>query len=356
MAISPNADRNLARSTRDVLRAYIGDEGDEIATGLERLNEVLPAVVAGPDQRLRAAEKQISWGITRQDGRYKVIILSEGNEIHRTVQSLGKTYDGVFVTRVPGRAHSFDPASAIEHRRHLAMPDRAPGASIGHVSGYPGTLGCFVQTAGANGNWIGAISASHVLGRKGQSKKGDDILSPGHPDGARVRGAKIGVLEDFSLLTDFQDISDNYLCCQDIALVKVTDMEDFPDRTMAWCPEDENKLIPIKEVIGGREVAERLGQPVYKRGRTTGLTRGILEIVGLQRQRIVIGGRDHIYTNILAVKCEDDTPFSKSGDSGALVYTEDGYPLGLVIAGTDQYSFVSPLDACLEDMKATLLA
>jgi hypothetical protein len=355
MAISRSADQYLARSTRDVLRAYIGDEGDEIATGLERLNEVLPAVVAGPNQGLRAAEKQISWGITRQEGRYKVLILSEGNEIHRAVQRLGEAYDGVFVTRLPGNAHSFDPASAIEHQRHLAMPDRAPGASIGHVSGYPGTLGCFVLTAGPNGNEIGAISASHVLGRKGQSKKGDDILSPGHPDGPRVRNAKIGVLEDFSLLTDFQDIQDNYLCCQDIALVRITDMEEVPDRTMAWCPKDENKLISIKEVIGGREVAERLGQSVYKRGRTTGLTRGTLEIVGLQRQRIVIGGRDHIYTNILAVKCEDDTPFSKSGDSGALVYTEDGYPLGLVIAGTEQYSFVSPLDACLRDMKATLI-
>jgi hypothetical protein len=315
----------------------------------------MPAVVGGPDQR-RAAEKQISWGITRRDGCYKVLILSEGNEIHRAVQDLGEAYDGVFVTRVPGRAHSFDPASARKHPAHFALPDRAPGASIAHVAGYPGTLGCFVLTAGSPGGRIGAISASHVLGRKGQSEKGDDILSPGHPDGPKIKGVKIDVLEEFSLLTDFQDESDNYLCCQDIALVNVTDMQEFPDRTMAWCPKDEAKLIPVKGVIGGREVAERLGQPVYKRGRTTGLTRGILEIVGLQRQRIVIGGRDHIYTNILAVKCEDDTPFSKSGDSGALVYTEDGYPLGLVIAGTDQYSFVSPLDACLRDMKATLLA
>ena len=209
MAMSTSTDEYLAQSTRDVLRAYIGDEGDEIATGLERLNAIMPAVVGGPDQ-LQAAENQISWGITRQDGRYKVLILSEGNEIHRAVQSLGETYDGVFVTSVPGRAHLFDPAVAKEHPAHPAIPYRAPGASIAHLAGYPGTLGCFVLTAGMNGNWVGAISASHVLGRKGQSKKGDDILSPGHPDGPKIKGAKIGVLEEFSLLTDFQDISDNY--------------------------------------------------------------------------------------------------------------------------------------------------
>jgi hypothetical protein len=34
-------------------------------------------------------------------------------------------------------------------------------------------------------------------------------------------------------------------------------------------------LFPIKKVIGGREVADRLEQPVYKVGRTTGPTRGI---------------------------------------------------------------------------------
>jgi hypothetical protein len=176
-------------------------------------------------------------GITRRDGRYKVLILSEGNEVHRAVQELGEAYDGVFVTRVPGRAHSFDPASAREHRPHLTLPDRAPGASIGHVAGYPGTLGCFVLTAKSHGSRIGAISASHVLGRKGQSEKGDDILSPGHPDGPKVRGAKIGVLEEFSLLTDFQDESDNYLCCQDVALVNVTDMEEFPESNNGLVPQ-----------------------------------------------------------------------------------------------------------------------
>jgi hypothetical protein len=113
--------------------------------------------------------------------------------------------------------------------------------------------------------------------------------------------------------------------------------------------------MPIKEVIGGDKVADRLEQPVYKVGRTTGLTRGILEIVGLQRQPIRIDDQHYIYTNVLAVASYDNKPFSKAGDSGALVYTEDGCAIGLVIAGTDQVSYLSPLDACLRDIEATLL-
>jgi len=344
----------LARSTRDVLSDYMGDEGYEIADSLKDLNALMPAVLAG-----RPADKQVSWGITRRDGKFKVMILAD-DDTDPTIQGIVRSYGGVFVNRLTAEVHSLDPTRLNVPISPL-LRERTAGASIGHKSGYPGTLGCFVRKS----NWIGVISASHVLGRNNRSRKGDEILSPGSPDGPKLHSSKIGTLEDYFLLSHFENASDNYLCCQDIALVKidVANFGDVPKVTEVWSPQDPNTPMPIKRVIGGRDVANRLGERVCKVGRTTGLTFGILDIVGLQRQRIVIADsdpgenpteRDYVYTNILAVRC-DYGPFSRAGDSGALVYTEDGCAIGIVIAGTEQYSFVSPLDACLQDMQATIL-
>ena len=355
MADYKDANNYLVRSTFDILTTYMGDEGAEIARRLERLNAELPPVVGGPG-RLRPAEKTISWGITRRKGKFAVAILTERKEVNPILEQIEKDFGRTAIRRVMAQAHSFDPSSAADEPKHDSLPDRMPGASIGHVHGYPGTLGCFVRSHEPD-PWVGAISASHVLGRNGKSTAGETILSPGHPDGPKSSDAKIGTLERFIYLTHFEDPSDNYLCCQDVAIVKLSEVDKYeiPEVTWAWCPkEDFKRLFPIKKVIGGREVAERLGQPVYKVGRTTGPTRGILDIVGLQRQPIRIDKRHYIYSNLLAVRCENE-PFSKSGDSGALVYTEDGCAIGMVIAGTDQFTFVSPLDACLRDIKATLL-
>ncbi|UFW83013.1 hypothetical protein BjapCC829_23815 [Bradyrhizobium barranii] len=344
----------LVDATRDILRTYMGAVGTEIAERLKTLNAAMPAILAG-----RPADNQISWGITRRHGEFKVIILAE-NDADPLVQEIVRTSEAVFVTRLTAEAHSLD--ARVSHLpRSPSLPDRKAGASIGHMSGYPGTLGCFVRCT--EGNWLGVISASHVLGRNNRSRRGDKVLSPGPADGRRTLNEEIGTLQNFKLLPHFQCASDNYLCCEDIALVKVEDTSDIPDVTEVWSPDRPNILMPIQRVIGGEDVANRLGQRVYKMGRTTGLTSGILDIVGLQRQRIVVANSDpaeavterhYIYTNILAVQC-DKGPFSRAGDSGALVYTADGCGIGLVIAGTEQYSFVSPLDACLRDMKATIL-
>ena len=344
----------LARSTHDILRTYIGDDGEQIAENLIALSAVMPSVLGDPGQ-LRPAEKQVSWGITRRDGKFKVIILADGVHDLRVLQEFKDS--GILVDPITAQAHLFDPIAvqATPASSSLKARKRNPGASIAHKAGYPGTLGCFVRTT-RPGNWIGVISASHVLGRNGISKPGDDIFSPGRPDGPGNARDKIGRLDDFSSLPHFEDPYDNYLCCVDVAVVNVTDYmeDDIPAKTTVWSPDNPDTLMPITKVIGGQDVANRLGERVTKVGRTTGMTHGILDIVGLQRQRIVINKRDYIYTNLLAVKCVDG-PFSKAGDSGALVYTHDGCAIGLVVAGTEQYTFVSPLDACLREANVTLL-
>ena len=56
-------------------------------------------------------------------------------------------------------------------------------------------------------------------------------------------------------------------------------------------------------------------------------------------------------------------PFSRGGDSGSLVYREDGVALGLLFAGSESggengrgLTYVNPIDAVLAALDATLLA
>src|SRR5262249_60952420 len=91
----------LARSTRDVLSDYMGDEGYEIADSLKDLNALMPAVLAG-----RPADKQVSWGITRRDGKFKVMILAD-DDTDPTIQGIVRSYGGGFVNRLTGEGQSF---------------------------------------------------------------------------------------------------------------------------------------------------------------------------------------------------------------------------------------------------------
>jgi hypothetical protein len=215
-----DANNYLARSTIEILTHYMGDKGAEIAACLAELTGEMPPVTGDPTDeaephRLQPPEKQISWGITRRNGKFAVAILteSEDSQASRVAERIERDYGGFVVRRVTARAYSFDPAR--ETQRYKAFVKRlTPGASIGHVAGYPGTIGCFVRSTAESENWIGVISASHVLGRNNKSKSGDSIISPGNPDGPRISRNEIGTLDRFIILTHFEeDAPGNYLCC-----------------------------------------------------------------------------------------------------------------------------------------------
>jgi hypothetical protein len=115
--------------------------------------------------------------------------------------------------------------------------------------------------------------------------------------------------------------------------------------------------LPIKkDMLDKDALIERSGEKVYKIGRSTDLTEGILDIVGLQRQVIRLpDNRLYLYTDVITVERAGRKPFSESGDSGALVYTADGYGIGFIIGGTEDMSFVSPMDVCLREIEAELI-
>jgi hypothetical protein len=68
----------------------------------------------------------------------------------------------------------------------------------------------------------------------------------------------------------------------------------------------------IKGTLSRDESFDRSGNTVYKIGRTTDITSGILDIVGLQRQTIKLpDGHLYVYTDVLTVKGDGQRPFSE---------------------------------------------
>ena len=91
-------------------------------------------------------------------------------------------------------------------------------------------------------------------------------------------------------------------------------------------------------IRGVRSITEDdLGRSVLKAGRTTGVTRGVVSQVEIDRLRVDMGepgsSRVASFSDQFEVQGDDGRPFSLGGDSGSVIIDEDGWALGLLFAG-----------------------
>jgi hypothetical protein len=106
------------------------------------------------------------------------------------------------------------------------------------------------------------------------------------------------------------------------------------------------------------------GEAVAKVGRTTGQTRG--RVTAIEMDDILVGYGDDLgilaFDGQIEIESAGGGPFSRGGDSGALVYREDGAAIGLLFAGSETggsdgsgLTYVNPIDAVLRRLGVTLL-
>jgi len=88
---------------------------------------------------------------------------------------------------------------------------------------------------------------------------------------------------------------------------------------------------------GLRETPVEPGEPVFKLGRTTGLTRGVVSaievddvVVSYERGELGFDRQTEISS------AEQGRPFSSGGDSGSVIFDMQGRAFGLLFAGSDQ--------------------
>ena len=221
------------------------------------------------------------------------------------------------------------------------------GSSLGHFRISAGTLGCFVKKR--SDGQLCILSNNHVLANVNNGRIGDRIVQPGRNDGGRVATHTIATLEDFIEL----GFSAREVNAMDAAIARVEDVDIeanqlYRDATTADTLTDTQPIDLFNTDV------------VQKVGRTTGYRQGVVQAIGVNNLNVSMNSRGRTrlarFDGQIAISgLKDKGRFSKPGDSGSLILTEDKAPAALLFAGSNQgglnnagVTFASPIASVLD--------
>lgn len=173
------------------------------------------------------------------------------------------------------------------------------------------------------------------------------MLQPGSYDGGR-KGA-----DTVARLLDFVPLRPGMNNLVDAAVAAL-------EPQIAW---DPSMLTGTGQLQGLRPEPLVPGDTVFKLGRTTGLTRGV--VTAVEVDDVVVGyerGEMGFDRQIEIVGADWDTPFSSGGDSGSMIFDSQGWACALLFAGSDAggptglgVTYANELGLALEALGTTLL-
>jgi len=252
------------------------------------------------------------------------------------------------------------------NRTGVLRPIR-PGMSIGHRDGTAGTLGCIVQ----RDNQRFMLSANHVLALLNEVEIGDPIYQPGPADGStelNTCGQLVGfvALKFLGEEPSLPPAPDEPQGCSAIlsSLLRalsqpqtaspaqiLTTQSNYVDVAIA-SPAPGIGLDPRIIDVGGAPVglaSPTLGLAVIKSGRTTGLTQGRITQVEVTVD-VEYDGRVARFTDQVMA-----SPMSQRGDSGSLVLDYERKAVGLLFAGSEAVSIMTPIQTVLAALNVELV-
>ncbi len=199
------------------------------------------------------------------------------------------------------------------------------GAGISHAQGEMGSLGCLVTKPGDDAWYL--LSACHVLALAGAGTFGDAIVEPARPDASAT---------PLAILTDFEPLkADGAVNAFDAAIARLNQKTDVKAE------------IPLIGIPQSSPMEPMLYQTVRKYGAGTGDTIGVVTDIDA-RVTLELGAGSYLFDNVVQVLGAGG-PFSTGGDSGALVVDAiTNRPIGLIIGGDGDRTFVSPIGRVLE--------
>jgi S1-C subfamily serine protease len=197
-----------------------------------------------------------------------------------------------------------------------------PGISIGGINRNTGTIGLLVKDIVGQRYIVGA---GHTFGDRFDI--GKEVLQPGPLDGGKAPEDVIGIFVKYPK----RDFHNSIVSM--IGLVKLDSNIQFD--------EDIPEIGPIHGVSDAF-----VGQEVRKFGRTTGLTIGkITDVVSTVNIMDPFENRAMQFND--AIKCKLSLA---GGDSGAVVVDEEGYVIGIIVAGSEPEGdvIVAPIKKILD--------
>ncbi|NNL85934.1 MAG: hypothetical protein HKP27_09790 [Myxococcales bacterium] len=210
--------------------------------------------------------------------------------------------------------------SAAWYRKRRRPLEAGLSVSLAGPVETAGTLGCIVEDA--KQHYI--LSNNHVLANINNAEAGDPVVQPGTLDRAPTSASLIGVLERFI------PISFKRSNLVDAAVAAL-----FPDIEFyaAW-----TEALP--GVVQGTKklTVSDLGRPVFKAGRTTGVTEGHISSVDVDRLAVDMADpgtppKLAEFSDQIEVQGSNGRGFSGAGDSGSLIVDRRGRAVALLFSG-----------------------
>lgn len=244
-----------------------------------------------------------------------------------------------------------------------------PGVSIGHYKVTAGTFGAVVRDRKTGGLLI--LSNDHVLanasdGEDERARQGDPVYQPGSYDGGSEEDI-IGHLERFIPIYRYSKDADCSLAVLGVRAANAViqafrphyclrlerrGMINIVDCAVAR-PLDPSLVTPeileIGMVTGIREA--ELGLQVKKSGRTSGLTQGRAVAVRVTLN-VTMGHSSDVVRFQEQVMLELK---SAPGDSGSLVLDVENQAVGLLFAGSSEYSACNLIQLVLDKLGVDLI-
>lgn len=261
--------------------------------------------------------------------------------------------------------------------RTVALRPVRPGISVGNLNGATGTVGCIVR----RGNQRFILSNNHVLAMLNQANPGASIVQPGTADGG-TSANQIATLAQFTPIIFGQDAAATAdtpasaaqstqpqgcaaLIAQLLntltALRTPTTAQPAPPLVAPTNQVDAAIAAPLRDDLVDPNIVDigappqgvaepALGMQVFKSGRTSGVTEGIItqvDVVAIVKYDDTHSAR---FTNQFMI-----TPCSQPGDSGSLILDFQRNAVGLLFSGSNLITVASPISAVLAALNVELV-
>ena len=209
-----------------------------------------------------------------------------------------------------------------------------------------GTLGCLVTRAGGT---TAILSNNHVLAGENRGQKGKDrILQRGNLSFTSAQ--HVATLSDFVPLKPSPAMARparGNVVFNDVDAA-VADLKEGVAATQRYLP---SRHMPNPHGVA----TPKVGDKVFKVGRTTGLTRGTITAVGTAVGPIQYAPGPVWFRGQFEITGDNGVMFSDHGDSGSAIVSTTGEVVGLLYAGNGTHTYACPIQAVLTALTCTLV-
>lgn len=322
------------QSVRDLKAELLSEvQASHTTAHSARIRRVAASLSAAPQFRLTSP---IALGIHGQGEDYKLAIRIQEVPpgLQQLLQHLQQRAHGEVDIRMVGYIQKQQKKPWHQKKQRPLLP----GVSVGHVDITAGTLGCFV-TPSAQTDQVMILSNNHVLANENNAKKGEVIIQPGQTDRGKQSRDTVGRLARF------------------IRLKKRGNVVDAALATLETGIRYQHADLPgLGTIAGFRDEPLDTGAVVYKVGRTTGVTQGRVSAIEVDNISVEYDRGILDFDGQLEIEPLDGIPFSKGGDSGALIVDSQYRAIGLLFAGNDRdVTYANPLPVVFETLGIHLL-